>query len=321
MSKHHWLYTILACIVLYAAYYTSGYYFVYNNDAYVNSDWVNVPSQLDGQINKVFVTNHQKVEVGQPLMQLDDTNYKLTLKQDQSALNSAQSKISIDQSNISSTKIKLAQDQFQANLDSKNLMRDSALEARHLVDRKTLDTERTTSKIAQLQLAADKVSLSKAKQQLILDQKDVQKLKGTVATDQWQLNNTTIRASISGYITNMFLQPGDYVQQADNLFSIVKDNWWITANIKESNLVKVKPGQTAWVYLTSKPGHLYKAHVVSIGHGVARSTNEDRGGLPYIKPETSLIRYEYRVPVKIQLDEKVSGLVKGLSAKAFIFPA
>ncbi|MCL9780228.1 HlyD family secretion protein [Vibrio sp. S4M6] len=321
MSKHHWLYTILACVVLYAAYYTSGYFFVYNNDAYVNSDWVNVPSQLDGKIVKVLVKNHQKVTVGQPLVQLDATNYSLALKQAQSALAATNSTIDIDNSNIHSANIKLTQDKFQLNLDQKDLMRDVALEAKHLIAKQSVDAEQTKTKIARLQVASDKVALSKTKQQLLLDQKNVQKLQATVAKDQWQLNNTTIRASVSGYVSNLDLQPGDYVQQADNLFSIVKDNWWITADIKESNLIKIQPGQTAWVYLTSKPGHLYKAHVVSIDRGVARSQNETRGGLPYVAPATSLIRYEYRVPVKLQLDEHIPGLIKGLSAKVFVFPA
>ncbi len=170
-------------------------------------------NQLDGQITKVMINNHQKVEAGQPLIQLDDTSYKLTLKQDMSALSAAKSKIKIDQSNIDAAKIRHTQDQFQSTLNAKNLARDKKLEAKHLIAKKALDTEYTSATVSKLQLKADKVLLEKAKQQRTLDQKNIQKLSDMVSNDQWQLSNTTIKASTTGYISNMFLQPGDYVQK------------------------------------------------------------------------------------------------------------
>jgi len=50
------------------------------------------------------------------------------------------------------------------------------------------------------------------------------------------LSYTKIYAPETGRITRKSVEPGDYVQVGQTLFSIVPDRFWVVANFKETQL-------------------------------------------------------------------------------------
>ncbi|MFT6835733.1 MAG: multidrug resistance efflux pump, partial [Francisellaceae bacterium] len=81
-----------------------------------------------------------------------------------------------------------------------------------------------------------------------------------------------------------------------------------------------------WVYISSRPWHFYEGRVLSIERAVARSETPENAALPYVKPVLSWIRYPYRIPVRIKLDDWSNGnennipLYMGTDARIFILP-
>ena len=121
------------------------------------------------------------------------------------------------------------------------------------------------------------------------------------ALDQAKLNMeyTRITAPFDGRITRKTVEPGDYVQTGQTLFSIVPNDIWITANFKETQLTYMVPGQPATIRIDAFPGKVFKGHVDSLQSG----TGARFSLLPAENATGNYVKVVQRVPVKIRFDE------------------
>lgn len=114
-----------------------------------------------------------------------------------------------------------------------------------------------------------------------------------------ELSYTKIAAPESGKITRKSVEPGNYVQVGQTVFSIVPDQVWVIANFKETQLRYMRPGQPAMIYIDAYPNQVFKGHVDSIqsGSGAAFSL------LPPENATGNYVKVVQRVPVKIVIDD------------------
>ncbi len=165
-----------------------------------------------------------------------------------------------------------------------------------------LDEKREQSNIAKSTLLKSTKSLQNLQQQRPLQQALVAQRKSVLGRAKYDLSLSKLRAPRAGFVNNLKVYAGDYAREGDVLFGLVAINSEVViANVKESNLVDLSPGDSAWVYLSNRSWHLYRAEVHSIGRGVARNNNSDDASLPYVEPITNWIRYDYRIPVRFKL--------------------
>ena len=100
-------------------------------------------------------------------------------------------------------------------------------------------------------------------------------LKGQVEQAQAKLDQallnlswTVVTAPQDGWITKRNVEVGDYVTVGQQIFSIVTPEVWITANFKESQLDRMRPGQPATIKLDAYPHLDLRGHVDSIQLGI-----------------------------------------------------
>ena len=119
--------------------------------------------------------------------------------------------------------------------------------------------------------------------------------------DQAKLNleYTRITAPVAGRITRKDVEPGDYIQTGQTLFSIVPHNIWVVANFKETQLTHMLPGQPATIRIDAFPGRLFRGHVDSLQAG----TGARFSLLPAENATGNYVKVVQRVPVKILFDE------------------
>jgi membrane fusion protein (multidrug efflux system) len=119
--------------------------------------------------------------------------------------------------------------------------------------------------------------------------------------DQAKLNleYTRITAPFDGRITRKAVEPGDYIQTGQTLFSIVPHDVWVTANFKETQLTYMVPGQPATIKIDAFPGKVFKGHVDSLQSG----TGARFSLLPAENATGNYVKVVQRVPVKIVFDE------------------
>lgn len=137
-----------------------------------------------------------------------------------------------------------------------------------------------------------------------------------------ELAYTNIVAPVDGYVTNLTLSVGTFVNEDAPVLAIIdKNSFWITGFFKETQLRKIKAGDKAIVTLMGDKKHPLKAVVSSIGWGINRTdtmTTEDL--LPAVTPTFDWVRLAQRIPVHLQLESKPKDLplVMGMTASVTI---
>ena len=137
------------------------------------------------------------------------------------------------------------------------------------------------------------------------------------------LERTSLRAPVNGYVTNLQLQEGDYVNAGTSAISVVNaDSFWVDAYFEETSLPAIHDGDAASVRLM---GHraLLSGHVAGVARGiVAANAVAGQSGLANVNPIFTWVRLAQRVPVRIEIDHVPPGvtLVAGLTASVQIEP-
>jgi membrane fusion protein, multidrug efflux system len=132
-----------------------------------------------------------------------------------------------------------------------------------------------------------------------------------------QLSYTTIVAPTDGVVTRKSVEPGQIVQPGQGLMTIIPlDDVWVTANFKETQLAKVRPGQAAEISVDMYGGRTVHGHVDSI----AGATGSRLSLLPAENATGNFVKVVQRIPVKILVD-RTDGLIlrPGMNVDATIF--
>ena len=126
----------------------------------------------------------------------------------------------------------------------------------------------------------------------------VAQARANLGAAELQLNYTTIVAPIDGVVTKKSVEPGQVVQPGQGLLVLIPlHDVWVTANFKETQLAKVRPGQKAEISVDMY-GKTFTGHVDSI----AGSTGSRLSLLPPENATGNFVKVVQRISVKIVLD-------------------
>jgi membrane fusion protein (multidrug efflux system) len=114
------------------------------------------------------------------------------------------------------------------------------------------------------------------------------------------LSYTKILAPADGHVTRKSVEPGAYVQVGQSLMAIVPPDVWVTANFKETQLTRMRPGQPARIKVDAYPGVALQGRVESIQRG----TGARFSLLPPENATGNFVKVIQRVPVKILFDDR-----------------
>ncbi len=178
---------------------------------------------------------------------------------------------------------------------------------------------------AQARLAASKGGLQQAtasgqqtevnRAQYEAAQAAISQAEASLKDAQLQLSYTNIFAPASGRVGRKSVQVGQRVQPGSSLMAIVENNYWVTANFKETQLKDIKPGQKAEVKLDAFPNHPFVGRVESI----SPASGSQFALLPPDNATGNFTKVVQRIPVKVTLDpENIKGyefrIAPGMSA-------
>ena len=126
----------------------------------------------------------------------------------------------------------------------------------------------------------------------------VQQAEAVLAQAQLNLERATIKAPSAGLVGKKAIEVGQTVQPSQPLMAIVsRDDMWVVANFKETQLQDVKPGQPATVEVDALGGQKFQGTVESIG----AATGAKFSLLPPENATGNFVKVVQRVPVKIVL--------------------
>ncbi|WP_245598636.1 HlyD family secretion protein [Sporocytophaga myxococcoides] len=340
---------ILVVLVALGGYYgVSKYVHGQNNeeteDAQVNGNISPVIPRIAGYISSVRIKDNQLVKKGDTLVILDDREMKIKVMQAQAALDNAKSSLSVAHANTSAAAANTVSSQSnistaEANIEAakvrlwraeKDFARYSDLIKDHSITEVQYEQALAEKQTAerQLKILEDQKRSTESQSKAVASQSNatVQQIKvasSVIKQREADLDNallnlsyTVIVAQADGQVSAINLEPGQLVQAGQQLCNIVvSDKVWVTANFKETQLEKMKIGQSVTVEVDAFPHHKFEAKVASF----SPATGSRFALLPPDNASGNFVKVVQRVPVRIELsnnDPMVKDLRPGMNVIA-----
>jgi membrane fusion protein (multidrug efflux system) len=297
------------------------------DDAFIAGHVVSIAPRIDGQVSAVHVLDNQMVHSNDLLVEIDPSDYTITVAQKQAGAESqnANVKTVIAADELMRKKVATAEagarkaqadadaSAASAKLAATNFARTESLLKDKTVSQQEFDAGQAANRAAQADLASAQentaVEVSKvdeAHSQLKAAEAEVglamsqwQESQTNVALAELNLSYTKIFAPCDGRVTRKQVEAGDYLQTGQIIMSIVPTDVWVVANFKESQLRKMKPGQPATVEIDALGDRKFRAHVDSVQAGSGAQFSL----LPPENATGNFVKVIQRVPVKILFDE------------------
>jgi len=296
-------------------------HFQSTDDAFIAARQIALAPKVSGYLTAVPVTDNEHVATGQAIAQLDDRDYRVALAQAEAQVAAAQASIENTDAQLDVQQAQIASNQAQVEQAQAALVfaQQQATRYQHLEQTgygTVQNSEQYTSQLRQQQAA-----LLSAQATLNLAQRQVEALKAqrksAVANlaqaeaqrDQAKLNlsYTTVTAAQPGRVVNLGAAAGQFAQPGTNLTMFVPDQIWVTANFKEIQLDRMRPGEPVTLKIDAYPERVIRGHVDSVqpGSGTAFSL------LPAQNATGNYVKIVQRVPVKIVMDNPPTDVALG----------
>ena len=284
-----WLLLLIALAALAGA---AGYWYltkddVTTDDAYTDGNSVTIAPQVAGEVVARDVTDNQHVVAGQVLIEIDPRPYQAARDQAAASLQVAQAQLAAARVNLETARVtwpaKLASAQAQVVAAQATQFKAQADERRQ----RSLPKQATTQQdidnaesalrnadaavgVAQANVrGADIVAQSIAQAEAQVHQLEAQVALAQAQLAQAELNLawTKVRAPQDGWVTRRNVDKGNYVQVGQSVMALVTPDVWVTANFKESQLDRMRPGQRVDIGVDAFPGLHLVGHVDSVQLG------------------------------------------------------
>ena len=289
------------------------------DDAYTDGRAVMIAPKVGGYVTQLAVNDNQRVHEGDVLLLIDPRDYVVARDQAAGQLAAMQAqfenaKVSLEKAHTTyPAQLKQAQGQLM-EAQGRFYQAQREHDRQHHVDheattQQTIDQSDSGLKIAQGQVEEAEAQLHQAElvpediaqAQAQVEQLEGQMLQAKASLDQAELNlsYTRVTAPHDGWVTKRNVEQGALVQPGTLVMALVEPELWVTANYKESELTRMRPGQRVEIRVDAYPDLKLEGHIdsVQLGSG-SRFT-----AFPAENATGNFVKIVQRVPVKIVVDK------------------
>ncbi len=310
-SRRTWL-TILAAALGLVALAALAWWWLYasryqsTDDAYVAGDLVGVMSQVSGTVVSIGADETDRVQAGQELVRLDATDYRIALQDAEQQLARAVRQVRTVFASRDQLRALVSERQADLERAQADLARRHAVAASGAVSTEELGHALDAVKAAHDALTAAQHNLAAGTALVgrtgVSDNPDVRAAATQVERAWLNMQRTSVRAPVSGYVARRSVQLGERIAPGTPLMAIVPlERLRVDANFKEVQLDRMRIGQPARVI-----ADLYGSQVEYHGtvEGLGMGTGAAFALLPAQNATGNWIKVVQRVPVRITLDPK-----------------
>lgn len=299
------------------------------DDASIDADVVHIAPLVGGRIIELPIHENECVHKGDLLFRIDPYPYEIDVA-------AAEANLDIARGTLGSKRSLVATQRWNAKIAAEQINRaeDDLALSRRTQDRLGPLAEKGYVPLQQFDQA--KVATEDATTSLAQAQKQEQAADSAIDTDdaavasvraaaaaltnaRRALADTEVRAPHDGRIVGLTIVAGELVAPSQSLFTLIDtEEWLASANFREIDLKRIKPGACVTVYSMIDRRIPIKGSVDSIGYGVleADKINVPRNA-PYVEPSLNWVRVAQRFPVRIRLVDPPQDLVR-LGASAIV---
>lgn len=203
-------------------------------------EYVDVGTQVSGQLRAVHVAIGDRVEAGDLLAEIDPTVYEIRLR--------------TTQANLAQLQAQRRQQEAEYQLAQARLARNERLLAQSAVSRETVDESRAAAAVAAARIAAIDAQIDAAQ--------------STLAGDRANLGYTRIYAPMAGTVVDESAVTGQTVNASQSAPTIVRlanlDTMTVWAQVAEADVTRLRPGMPAYFTTLGLPERRWEAEIRQI---------------------------------------------------------
>ena len=298
-------------------YYLVGRFIVTTDDAYVRANNTTLGSRVPGHIAAILPADNAAVRKGDVLFRIDDGDYHIHVDAARAKIGTQQAVIDrigrqvIAQESVAEqARAQLTSAEVMATRAELDYARQESLSTKGFASRATFEISQAgrdqgaaaviAAKAAHASALANvevtKAQQSEARAQLL-------ELETGLAKAQRDLAFTEVRAPVDGVFSNRLVSTGDYVQAGQRLGNVVPlDDVYIDANFKETQLVRLKPGQPVRIEVDAYTHREIEGSVLSMSPAAGAVFTL----LPPDNATGNFTKVVQRVPVRIRVPAEVA---------------
>ncbi|HLP69061.1 MAG TPA: HlyD family secretion protein [Rhizobium sp.] len=295
--------------------WTHGRFMVSTDDAYIGGDIAIISPKVGGYVEKVNVTNNQIVKAGDPLVTLDNGDYRIATEQAEAQVKTQHLTLDRVDAQIKGAEASLLQAKAQkqaavASLDLAQLSfkRASGLQAQKVVSTADLDSAKTQLEQAQANVSAADANIAAAEAQIAVLKAQRAEAEAGIRSAELALEKarrdlgfTVLKAPYDGVVGNLAVQTGDLVSAGKRLAALVPvSDLFIDANFKETQIAHLAPGSKVNIHVDAFDEEPLVGTVTSI----APASGSVFSMLPAENATGNFTKVVQRVPVRISLPKE-----------------
>ena len=297
------------CVGLYL--YAAGGRYVSTDNAYVKANVIIISPEVSGRVTSVLVADNQSVEADDILLQLDSSPLEIILSRARAQMAVIRTELESLRADYGETVVQAQQAEDKVTYLDKRYKRQQKLLKQGLSSEEKHDEAKHDLQVArrEVQIIQQRVQRVLAQlggsEKLPVDQHP-RYLTAQTTYDQAvvDLKATTIRAPASGIVSNMKLQVGEYALAGKPIFSLIENQpIWIEANLKETQLTHILPGQQATIVADAYPNKTWESVVSSI----APATGAEFSILPPQNASGNWVKVVQRIPINLVITDQANG--------------
>jgi membrane fusion protein (multidrug efflux system) len=274
------------------------------DDAYVQAHIVNIAARVSGPVVAVHVGENDYVEVGAPLFDIDPSIFQATVESAEANYEMAAQDTGASDAEVGVARSTLDERRVNLARAKRNLERATQLAATKLISEAEFDNAKATFAEVTAAVESAEADLRRAQSKLgvVGNRNPRQRAAAALLTAaRLELSFTKVVAPVAGWISNISLRDGAMIIAERSQFSIVEDkHWWVEANFKETDLHRMRPGQSAVISLDMYPDSELTGAVESLGAGSGAVFSL----LPPENATGNWVKVTQRFPVRIRIDAR-----------------
>ena len=309
---------------------------LHEEDARIRAEMVTISSRVAGWVTAVSAKEGETVEVGTALIVIDDRGVKAVVRELNAELEGinaekerlkaqqilvrkqTESKLIAERSELSAAQVVVSSLVPQLKLSKRELERTAGLFRRKVASRRQVDqSQEKLQKIErEHEIALAKVSGARARVRqaeverarldvldgdlIVLGKREAQ-IKARKRRHKLDIGDRVIESPLKGIVDRRFVDIGEYVLPGQRLVLIHDpERIWIEANIKETEVRRLKTGQSVEVTVDAYPEENFKGYVERIGS----SATSTFALLPSPNPSGNFTKITQRLPIRISINQK-----------------
>lgn len=302
------IFLIMAVVVIVYTFIPGRY--VKTDDAQIEQYISPINIKVPGYIKEIRFTEHQFVHQGDTLLIIDDSEYRIALKQAEALLKDAESgrkvigntlntvatTATVYDSSIEEAQLRVDKLQRDYNRFSALLEKDASTPI--IVEQYKTELEVAKQRLQALrsQRKAALSSVSEVNQRQENAEAALMRAEAGVEMAQLNLSYTVITAPCDGYLGRRAIEEGQLVSPGQSVTTIIPDTpKWVIANFKETQTARITIGQEVDIEIDAIPNVRFTGKVTAI----SAATGSKYSMIPTDNSAGNFVKIQQRIPVRI----------------------